>query len=213
MASVLVVNRTRANAEALASAFNGGELQLNLVATHAKEARSRARAVGPDVALLELDMAVGLKLVRDLQQDHPAVRVVVYGSTDDERELAAWAEAGAVRIVMRAVPLADLVRFVCETAGSGKSGRRAAAIVHRAGGSTTVIRETSVRVVELTQRERDVLRLIAAGLSNRDVADTLCVELPTVKNHVQHLMKKLGVHRRSDAAEYWHKNRVIRVAR
>lgn len=72
-----------------------------------------------------------------------------------------------------------------------------------------MIRERSVGVVELTQRERDVLRLIAAGLSNREVAETLCVELPTVKNHVQHLMKKLGVHRRSDAAHYWHENHAI----
>jgi DNA-binding NarL/FixJ family response regulator len=213
VASVLVVNRTRANAEALASAFDGAELQLNLVATSAKEARSRARALDPDVALLELDLAVGLKLVRDLQRDHPVLRPVVYGSTDDERELAAWAEAGAVLIVMRAVSLADLVRFVCETAGGGTPGDRATAIVQHPAGITSVIRETPVRAIELTQRERDVLHLIAAGLSNREVADTLCVELPTVKNHVQHVMRKLGVHRRSDAAQYWHEGHATGVSR
>lgn len=208
MASVLVVNRTRANAEALASAFNGAEGLVKLVAASAREARSQAREVDPEVALLELDMAVGLKLVRDLQQDHPTLRVVIYGSTDDERELAAWAEAGAARIVMRAVPLADLVRFVCETARA----HTAIAIVHHSGGGTSVVREASACDIALTQRERDVLRLIAAGLSNREVADTLCVELPTVKNHVQHLMRKLGVHRRAEAAEYWHENHAVGVS-
>ena len=212
MASVLVVNRTRANAEALTSAFNGAEPRLNLIATNAMEVRSRARALDPDVALLEVDMAVGLKLVRDLQQDHPALRVVVYGSADDERELEAWAEAGAAQIVMRTVPLADLVRLVFETAGGGPPTGRSATIVHHVSGKTTVIRGTSVCSVELTQRERDVLRLIAAGLSNREVADTLCVELTTVKNHVQHLMRKLGVHRRSDAAQYWYERRASGVS-
>lgn len=212
MTSVLVVNRTRANAEALASAFNGVQRELNLIATSTKEARSCARALDPDVALLELDMAVGLKLVRDLQRDHPALSAVVYGSTDDERELAAWVEAGATRIVVRAVPLADLVRIVCETAGKGALGGRAMAIVHHAAGSSLFVRPTSVGLVDLTRRERDVLRLIAAGLSNREVADTLGVELPTVKNHVQHLMKKLGVHRRSDAAHYWHESHAIGVS-
>jgi DNA-binding NarL/FixJ family response regulator len=212
VASVLVVNRTRANAEALASAFNGAQPQLKLVATSTKEARSRAHALDPDVALLELDVAVGLKLVRDLHSDHPGLRVVVYGSSDDERELAAWAEAGATRIFMRTIPLAELVRFVGETLGGGGPRRRATTFVHHAGGITTVIRGTSVHAVELTRRERDVLQLIAAGLSNQEVADTLCLELPTVKNHVQHVMRKLGVHHRSDAAQYWHESHMAEVS-
>jgi DNA-binding CsgD family transcriptional regulator len=57
------------------------------------------------------------------------------------------------------------------------------------------------RAADLTRREREVTRLIALGLSNREIAETLCLELPTVKNHVQHLMRKLGVHRRADAAQ------------
>jgi DNA-binding NarL/FixJ family response regulator len=209
--SVLLVNRTRANAEALVSAF-AEEQQLRLVTTSVTDARSRARAVAPSIALLELDVVVGLKLVRELVRDHPELKVFVYGSTDDEREVAAWAEAGATRIVMRTVSLTDLVRYVCEAARSDKPSGRAPALVHSAAGMTSVVRELSAAGAELTQREIDVLRLVAAGLSNREIADTLFLGLPTVKNHVQHLMRKLGVHRRSEAARYWHESQAAGVS-
>lgn len=209
MPTVLLVNRTRANAEALISAF-GEQQQLNLVAASAAEARLRARSVAPSVALIELDVSVGLKLVRDLVRDHPALNVFVYGSTDDDRELAAWAEAGATRIVMRTVSLTDLVRSVCEVVClSGSNDRAVTVTVHHAAGFTSVVREISPAGADLTQRELDVLRLIAAGLSNREIADTLFLEVPTVKNHVQHLMRKLGVHRRFEAARYWHERQAV----
>ncbi len=204
MASVLVVNRTRANAEALASALSGAQAQMHMVAASSAEARSVARALEPDIALLELDVAIGVKLVRDLLRDQPLLNVFVYGSTEDEREVRAWAEVGATCIVMRTVTLTDLVRFVCEAACTGVQTGNTRAIVYRAPGLTSQIRGTAGGPAELTQRERDVLQLIAVGLSNREVADTLSLELATVKNHVQHLMRKLGVHRRADAAQYWH---------
>lgn len=212
MPSILVVNRTRANAEAVASALSETDAQLDMAAASSSEARPFARTFAPDIALLELDVAIGLRLVRDLLRDHPLLRVFVYGSTDDEREVAAWAEAGVARIVVRTVPLQELVRSVREAACVGASADRAKAIVHRAAGPTNLIRGKPGGSVDLTQRERDVLQLIAVGLSNREIADTLSLGLPTVKNHVQHLMRKLGVHRRSDAALYWHENNVTEIS-
>lgn len=200
-----------ANAEALVSAF-GEQPQLHLVAASVSEARSRARIVAPNIALLELDVAVGLKLVRELVRDHPALTMFVYGSSDDAREVAAWAEAGATRIVMRTVSLTDLVRYVCDAARAGEPQGRTLALVHGSAGTTSVLRAVPVGTAELTQRELDVLRLVAAGLSNREIADTLFLGLPTVKNHVQHLMRKLGVHRRSDAARYWRESHAAGVS-
>lgn len=203
MATVLLVNRTRVNAEALASAFGDEDLQLSLVTVGASDARAMAREVVPDVALMEVDVAVGVRLVRDLRRDHPTLNVIVYGSSDDQRELAAWAETGAARIIMRTIPLTDLVGSVREALRLGAPTNDARTLVHRANGVTRFICDQSVSRPDLTEREQEVLRLISAGFSNRQVAETLSLEVSTVKNHVQHLMRKLGVHRRGDAARYW----------
>lgn len=152
--------------------------------------------------MIELEVAVGLRLVRDLLRLQPAPQVFVYGSADDERELSAWAEAGVTCIVTDAVALADLIESVVEAAKRPAPAPAVAAVVHQAAGRTTLRRDRSREPTQLTQRESDVLRLVALGLSNREVAETLCVELPTVKNHIQHLMKKLGVHRREEAVRY-----------
>lgn len=201
MPSVLIVNRTRVNAEALASAFKQDEPRMKLVASGVSDARAVARECAPDIAVIELDVAIGLRLVRDLLGARPTLRVFVYGAVDDERELEAWAEAGANCIVMSSVPLADFVRSV-RLEASFATPTTPTAVVQRLDRSTTLRRDQYPRSAELTQRERDVLQLIALGLSNREVAETLCVELSTVKNHVQHLMRKLGVHRRTDAARH-----------
>lgn len=187
------------NAEALASAFDGDDLSMNLATASATEARPLARSLEPDVAVLELEVAVGLRLVRDLLCDHPALTVFIYGSEGDPRELAAWAEAGVTRIVMQSVPLPDFVRSVREAVRGDRPRDRAGATVQRLAGLTSLVRDPRTTYAELTQREHDVLELIGLGLSNREVARTLSLELPTVKNHVQHLMRKLGVHRREDA--------------
>lgn len=204
MASLLLVNRTRANAEALASAFHEHDPPASVFAVTATDARSVARACKPDVAVIELEIAVGLRLVRDLCRMKPSLKVFIYGSDDDEREMKAWAEAGAEFIVMRSVSLADLVLSVSNLArGNGASFTTSASVdLHRPTGVIRFVPGQSTGYAELTQREHDVLRLIGLGFSNREVAETLCLELPTVKNHVQHLMRKLGVHRRTDAVQY-----------
>ena len=209
MNSILVVNRTKVNAEALAVALAKERPQLDLVPVSSAEARSRARVCPPDIALIELDIAVGLKLMRDLVRDHPALRLFIYGSADDERELGAWAGAGASRIFISTISLRDLARSVYEAGRLDAQADQARVIVHRTFDVISVHRRTCGVGANLTRREQDVLRLIAIGLSNREVAQMLSLELPTVKNHVQHLMRKIGVHRRADAARYWSENQTL----
>jgi DNA-binding NarL/FixJ family response regulator len=201
VATLLLVNRTKANAEALATAFAASAPPPALVAAEASEARSVVSRCAPDVAVIELDVAVGLRLVRDLLRMHPALKVFIYGSTEDEREMNAWADAGAACIVLHSVSLADLVRSVTDAIRDGCRPAERRATVQGSSRTTSLVR-VHVGPGDLTQREHDVLQLIGLGLSNREVAETLCLELPTVKNHVQHLMRKLGVHRRADAVRY-----------
>ncbi len=171
------------------------------VAANACEAPWLARQCAPDVAVIECDIAVGMRLVRDLLRMHPALKVFIYGSTEDEREMTAWAEAGAAFILMHSVGLVDLVRSVRDAVRDEAPSVTTKTMVQGSSGTTTLVR-AQFGCGELTQRERDVLQLIRLGLSNREVAETLCLALPTVKNHVQHVMRKLGVHRRGDAVQY-----------
>jgi DNA-binding NarL/FixJ family response regulator len=201
VATLLLINRTKANAEALGSAFAGHAPAITLVVANASEARSLARQCTPDAAVIELDVTVGLRLVRDLRGMHPGLKIFVYGLAEDEREMTAWAEAGVALIVLHSVALVDLVCAVCDALRNGYPSLPTTARVQGSSGMTSLI-SARVGVAGLTQRERDVLQLISLGLSNREVAETLCLELPTVKNHVQHLMRKLGVHRRDDAVQY-----------
>lgn len=192
-----MVSRMRANAEALALAILHVYPDVAVHPVDVASARHLARRYTPDVAVFDVGVADGLRLIRDLAQTLPALRIVVYGCSDDRREVSAWVDAGADRIVGAAATLREFQEAVGEAARITSRatvrvpGSQMEAVVCR--GVVVPSRET------LTRRERDVLQLIALELSNREIAETLCLELATVKNHVQHLMKKLGVHRRADA--------------
>lgn len=189
MTRLLIVNRTLADAEALAHVLRGEASHLETIPARVSDARRLIREHSPELALLELETAIGLRLVRDLLASLPALKVFAYGLADDEREQRAWAAAGVFCILARDTPLLNIVDVMCA------QGVAAAT-------SAPLRRDRAVSAALLTRRESDVLQLIALGLTNREVADTLCLELPTVKNHIQHVMRKLGVHRRGDAARY-----------
>jgi DNA-binding NarL/FixJ family response regulator len=194
VATVLVIGRTHANAEAVALALNQVEHRITTHAATAADAREVAYTCSPNVAAIDLGVEVGLRLVRDLVRRLPALRVVVYGCSNDKRERSAWADAGATRVVSSSASLGALVECVRADL------RRTTHSEQKSHFATPNRYGRVARAADLTQREREVTRLIALGLSNREIAETLCLELPTVKNHIQHLMRKLGVHRRADAA-------------
>jgi DNA-binding NarL/FixJ family response regulator len=189
--TVLIVTEVGANAEAVARAILAETPGFEVIVASAADARGRARQCVPDVALVQLDVTLGLKLVRELLRGRPELKIVAYGLGEDERELSAWVEAGVSRLICRTADLAEIVRSVGSPSSARESTISQRAKHMRASGSAL-----------FTPRERDVLQLVAVGLNNREIAENLCLELPTVKNHVQHVMRKLGVHRRAEAARY-----------
>lgn len=201
--TILIVNETRANAEALAQVLRAETPRAKAVSASPSEARAVTRESAPDVALIQLDVAIGLRLVRDLLAVRPTLKVLAYGLGKDERELSAWAGAGVTRLIGRSATLAELVRSVW-AAGAFATAPTPDAnteLVRRAGGAGSSRGEIALGAL-FTPREFDVLQLIAVGLTNREIANTLCLELPTVKNHVQHVLRKVGVHRRAEAARF-----------
>jgi DNA-binding NarL/FixJ family response regulator len=180
--------------EVVGEAATGGEA-LALV--------PRAR---PDVALVDLRMPEldGVATIRALRERHPEARVLVLTTFDTERDVVSAIEAGATGYLLKDAPRAELFRAV-----------RAAA-----RGETVLAPEVATRLVgqlrepaaqPLTQRELQVLELVARGATNREVAARLQVSEATVKTHLVHAFGKLGVSDRTAAVTAALERRLIRL--
>jgi two-component system, NarL family, nitrate/nitrite response regulator NarL len=155
----------------------------------------------PDIVFLDVSMPDGLRLVHELRAEAPDVAVVATAVTETDGEIAAFAEAGVAGFVTRDQSLAEAVG-VLESVTCGESAcspRTAAALLRRVT-LLSAQREPPRPPDGLTPREREIARLIARGRSNKEIARELCIELSTVKNHVHHMLEKLGVRGRAEAA-------------
>jgi two-component system nitrate/nitrite response regulator NarL len=199
--SVLVVASVRLYREGLAAVL-GRDERLRIVGAVAghDEALEAARQLSPDVAVLDPGGEDGRDTVRGLAAAEPAVPVVALAISETDADVVAWAEAGVAGYVSRDGSLDDLARAVI-SAAKGElacTPRTAAALLRRvrAAGSGT----HDEHVPALTARELEIGRLLERGLSNKEIARQLHIELPTVKNHVHRILEKFGVHRRAEAA-------------
>jgi two-component system, NarL family, nitrate/nitrite response regulator NarL len=203
MLSILIVSEIRLYREGLADLLaRQGSLRVVGTAEQADEALSLACEHHPCVVLIDKALPGGLSLSRKLLELEPDVRVVALGVPDDAESVLCVAEAGIVGYVPRDATVADLVGTV-ERAVRGElqcSPQLAGAIVRRLAMRATVGDESNRG--PLTARESEILRLIDEGLSNKEIAVRLGIEVATVKNHVHNLLEKLRVHRRAEAAAH-----------
>jgi DNA-binding NarL/FixJ family response regulator len=166
------------------------------------EARERLQALRPAVVLLDLELPEGLEAVRELARAAPDIRVVALGVRDADAEVVAWAEAGVAGYVTRDATIEDCVSSVEAVARDelACSPQIAATLLRRVA---SLAREEPLREARpeaLTPREREIADLITEGMSNKQIATCLTIEIPTVKNHVHNILEKLGVSRRGEAA-------------
>jgi DNA-binding NarL/FixJ family response regulator len=152
----------------------------------------------PDVVLVNLASVESHALMTALRMHAPSSRIVAIGMGDSEQEIVACAEAGISGYLLRSEPFSHLIRLVRHVvAGEAVcSPRVTAALMRRLA---VLAEERKQRVPVLTEREDQILGLLDIGLSNQQIADRLCIELRTVKNHVHHILGKLGVSRRGEA--------------
>jgi DNA-binding NarL/FixJ family response regulator len=197
---VLVVASVRLYREGLAAVLGRAE-RLDVVGTVAghHEAIEAARRLSPDVAVLDPGGEDARDTVRELTAREPAVPVVALAVSETDADVVAWAEAGVAGYVTRDGSLDDLVRAVLSAAAGelACTPRTAAALLRRV---RAVASTEAGSPPALTAREIEIGRLIEQGLSNKEIAHQLHIELPTVKNHVHRVLEKLGVHRRAEAA-------------
>jgi DNA-binding NarL/FixJ family response regulator len=167
------------------------------------EALAQADALKPDVILMDLVMPRldGVAAMRRLRERDSASRVIVLTSFLDDDRLMPALQAGASGYLLKDVEPAELARAV-RTAGADQAmiDPTVAARLLRTLSEPGPQRVTADPETTLTRREREVLELIAAGRSNKRIARELGIAEKTVKTHVGHLMGKLGVTDRTQAA-------------
>jgi NarL family two-component system response regulator LiaR len=164
------------------------------------EALERAAELRPDVVLMDLVMPGldGISAMRELRSTAPAARVVILTSfLEDERLLPAL-RAGAAGYLLKNVEPQELARAI-RLADAGEAMLHptvAARLVESLSTGSAAARD------ELTPREQDVLRLLGRGYANKRIARELGIAEKTVKTHVGHVLSKLGVSDRTQAALY-----------
>ncbi|WP_446664338.1 response regulator [Flexivirga sp. B27] len=158
----------------------------------------------PDVILLDLRMPVldGIAVLHELaRQDDPPPCLVLTTFQDDEQVLQAL-RAGARGYLLKDVSLEDLVAAVEVVAGGGSMVSSAVTqrLLDRLGSAETTTAPTDLPVhIDLTTREREVLRMLVGGFSNKEIASAMHLAPGTVKNHVSTVLAKLGVRDRTRA--------------
>ena len=169
-----------------------------------REALERAAALAPDVVLMDLHMPVldGIGATRRLRVEQPGVRVLALTTFDDDEDVFAALRAGALGYLLKDVSADRLVEAL-QAAARGESVLQpsvAAKVVARFAQLDDAPRaRPQPLVVPLSDRELDVLRLLADGRSNREIATALFLAEGTVKNHVTNVLGKLGARDRTDA--------------
>ena len=203
---VLVVDDQALFREALVTLL-GARPEVEVVgeAGDGQQALERAAALQPDVVLMDLHMPVldGIATTRRLRVEQPGVRVLALTTFDDDEDVFAALRAGALGYLLKAVSSDRLVEAVL-SAARGESVLQpsvAAKVVARFAQLDDAPRPRSQPlVVPLSERELDVLRLLADGCSNREIAAALFLAEGTVKNHVTNVLGKLGARDRTQAA-------------
>jgi len=171
-------------------------------ASNARQATAMLDRADPRVVLLDLKLTPGsdcdgLPLCATITQRYPGVRVLVLTSSADEWLILDSIKQGAKGFVLKDVDLTELIRAI-RAVHRGESAfdpRSAGVVVRWMHGS----QRSGVTASDITPREREILCLLARGLSNVAIGQRLYISAATVKFHVGNVMQKLGVRRRAEA--------------
>jgi len=170
-------------------------------AGNAKDAIFRARALKPDVILLDVVMPgeSGIDVLPQLKHESPETRVLVLSMQDDPSYVREAFAAGASGYVLKEAADEEVVAAVREVAGGGS-------YVHPTLGARLVAADAAERAAAeadpLSDREREVLRLLALGHTNQEIAQTLYISVRTAESHRAHIMQKLRLTTRAELVRY-----------
>ena len=203
---VLVVDDHPLWRDALARDLDASGSQVVGTAGTVKSAVDVALATRPDVIVLDLQLpdGSGVEVLRRLAEKHFGVHVLVLSASGEREDVLEAVKAGATGYLVKSATPAELRDAVARTArGEAIFTPGLAGLVlgeyRRLASGTTGLPDASPR---LTERETQVLRLVATGLSSKQIATRLSVSYRTVQNHVQNTLDKLQLHNRVELTRY-----------
>lgn len=168
---------------------------------------SRFTAARPDVVLVNIASQDAAIMMRRSVELGARAGVIVYGLTeDDEASINACIDAGVAGYHLRSESVSELLTYIGKVLDgeAACSQRFSATLLRRLSDAMT--RRVQGADTALTIREREVLRLVAEGLSNREIAVALQIAVHTVKNHVHNLLTKIGARSRAEAGAIYRRN-------
>lgn len=185
------------------------------VAADGREAVDLVASLDPDVVLMDLRMPHmdGVDATRRVRRDHPRTQVVVLTTYADDSSVLAALRAGARGYLTKDAGAEEIGRAINRVAGGSADldpNVQARLLDMLPGGDVTPAPRTGPPPDGLTERELEVLTLIAAGLSNTEIAERLVVSEATVKTHVNHLFAKTAVRDRAQAVAYAYRHGLVR---
>lgn len=171
-----------------------------------QQALELVRRTRPDLVLMDLNMPVldGLSATRLLKTEHPNLKVVILTVSDDERDLIEAVKGGAHGYLLKDLEADDFFEAI-DAVEHGESvipPRLARHLWDEFGKIATLAPEPTATADTLTDREWEVLRLVAAGHTNREIADRLSISENTVKFHMRGILDKLHLRNRTEVAAW-----------
>lgn len=184
----------------LKTLLSGTDIQIVAEAVTGEEAVRLTEKHKPDLVLLDIRMSDsdGLNALGRIKLNRPDMSVLMLSTYDNPTYIARAVALGASGYLMKGIGRDDLVAAIRRVAEGGDAWTREE--LRRVTGALATPRVSADVEVPLTQRESEVLRQLAFGLTNKEIAQALGISYETVKEHVQHVLRKIGVSDRTQAA-------------
>jgi DNA-binding NarL/FixJ family response regulator len=206
---VLIVDDHQIVRIGMRNLLSGTRFEVIGEAASGAEAIPLVDSLRPGMVLMDIRMAGGdgLATLGRLKLDHPDLPIVLLSAYDNPTYFARAVALGAAGYVLKSVSREQLLQNLEQVVRGEATWTRDE--LRRVTGALATPRPSSDIEVPLTQRESDVLRHLSLGLTNKEIAKLLNVSYETVKEHVQHILRKIGVTDRTQAAVWAVRNRLV----
>jgi len=193
------------------------DLELVGEASDGVEVVTKAQELMPDVILMDVRMPKrsGIEAASDIKETLPHVKILMLTISDEEADLYEAIKAGASGYLLKEIPIeevADAIRSVWAGQSRISPSMASKLLTEFAAMSKASEDKPPMPAPRLTEREMEVLRLVAQGLNNRDIAKKLFISENTVKNHIRNILEKLHLHSRMEAVVYAVREKMIEIS-
>jgi DNA-binding NarL/FixJ family response regulator len=186
---------------------NEDDIEVVGEATDGQQAVDRTSELMPDVVLMDVRMPrrSGIEATQRIKELMPHVKIVVLTNSDEEADLYEAIKAGASGYLLKEISseeVADAIRSVVQGHSRISPAMASKLLTEFQAMSKRTDDRQPLAPPKLTERELQILRLVAKGLGNRDIAQQLFISENTVKNHIRNILEKLQLHSRMEAVIY-----------